>query len=138
MRRLQFARNCAGALLMSWVCADASAQGVPATPAPGSAERRAIMDDLRAARQTPDQIFIVDALKVLDGWAYIVVRPQTRSGGQRFETEALVLRRQSGRWTLVDALCTEDDLNSDDTCNVEKSIARVRKANPAAPASIFP
>ena len=103
----------------------------------GSPERRAIMEDLRKARQTPDQVFVVETLKVSGGWGYAVIKPQAKSGKQRFETESLLLQHRYGRWQIVDSLCTEDDLKSDDRCDLAKSIARVHKSNPHVPDAIF-
>lgn len=115
----------------------AIAQGTASIPPMGSPERRAIMDDLRKARQTPDQIFVVETLKVSGGWAYAVIKPQTKGGKQRFETESLVLQQRSGHWQIVDAVCTEDDVKDAAACDLKKSIARVRKTNPHVPDAIF-
>lgn len=124
------------ALAMS-LAGPALAQGAATIPPMGSLERRTIMDDLRKARQTPDQIFVVETLKVSGGWAYVVIKPQTKGGKQRFETESLVLQQRSGHWQIVDAVCTEDDVRNDATCDMTKSIARVRKLNPHVPDAIF-
>lgn len=131
---LQFASTMVVATALT---APALAQGAATIPQMGSPERRAIMDDLRKARQTPDQIFVVETLKVSGGWAYAVIKPQTKGGKQRFETESLVLQQRSGHWQIVDAVCTEDDMKDDTTCDLSKSIARVRKLNPHVPDAIF-
>lgn len=97
----------------------ASAQpiGQPTMPAPGSTQRRAILDALRPAveRQIgPNVEFVVREMRVIDGWAFVSATPQRR-GGQRIDGRryfqdfeemggmkvSAILRRRGSRWTLI-------------------------------------
>ena len=53
------------------------------TPSKGSPERKAILNTLREdvkQRVGLDVIFVVDYLKVHNGWAYAITSPQSRDG----------------------------------------------------------
>ena len=130
-------RYSAALTLSCLVICTALAQGAAIIPPMGSPERRAIMNDLRDARQTSDQAFVVETLKVSGGWGYAVITPQTKSSKQGFETKSLVLQQRAGRWQIVDAICTAEDEKADGTCDLEKSIARIRKSSPHVPDAIF-
>lgn len=96
------------------------AQGVSATatPAEGSAQRRAILDAVRPgveAQIGPDVEFVVRRLRVVRGWALVIADPQRRGGrpidGHRYFpdfdemgglTLTAVLRYQRGRWRVVE------------------------------------
>ena len=61
-------------LALLLLCVSARAQGPTYTPAPGSAERRAVADALRAPveRELRQKVvFKIDALKLKDGWAFL-------------------------------------------------------------------
>ncbi len=91
------------------------------TPAQGTPERAAIMDGLRepvAAVLRQPVIFVVDTLRVGDGWAFLVGTPRAEDGGPvdyrgtkygdaieagAFDDAiAALLRNNEGRWTVVD------------------------------------
>ena len=100
----------------------AFAQGISATaaPAPGSAQRRAILDALRPsidAQIGSDVEFVVREIRVVRGWALVIADPQRPGGGaiegSRYfsadDWEVMdgltvngVLRFSGGRWRLVD------------------------------------
>ena len=100
--------------------AAAHAQGGATTPAPGSAERKAITDALRAPveRELKQKVvFKIDHLKTQGGWAFLRGVPQRPDGGavnygstryrQRVEDGVFddgvvaLLRKRSGRWQVV-------------------------------------
>ena len=87
--------------------------------APGTAQRRAILDALRPAveaRLGPNVEFVVDRISVAQGWALVFANPQRRGGapidgraifGDDIDnmdglTVTAILRFQGGRWNLVD------------------------------------
>ena len=93
----------------------------PHTPAPGSAERKAICDALRVPvikEFGVRPIFVIQALNVLDGWAFLAGNLQ-REDGSPYNAEALhrarfgddqiidgdsvfgLLRKEKGRWRAV-------------------------------------
>lgn len=77
------------------------------TPARGSAERKAIMDAMRAHRRRFDPrpvTFVVSHLRVQRGWAWLAVQPQSPDGRSRYEGEEALLRRRNGRWTVAEVM----------------------------------
>lgn len=97
------------------------------TPPPGSPERRAILDALRAEiRRTLglDVVFLVEHLKVKDGWSWIHTRPQSKDGLSNYEDISALLRDQGRGWRVLDLSDGE--------------IEGVRKRFPQAPKAIFP
>ncbi len=85
------------------------------SPAPGSSERRAILDAVRPvviAQVGPPVEFVVNDIRVVGGYAFVVVEPQ-RPGGGRIDyshlddglmdglrTEAILVNR-NGRWLVA-------------------------------------
>ena len=112
----------AGGLLLccGGAAAPAAGQALSATaaPAPGSAQRRAILDAIRPAveRQIgPDVEFVVREIRVIGGWAFVAADPQRRGGRPidgrlyfpHFDemgglTVHAVLRYRGRRWTVVE------------------------------------
>ena len=103
-----------------FACAAALAQSVR-TPAPGSAERAAIMDALRAPAKKDfgrTVIFKVERLRVAGDWAYARVSPTLPDGGEidysktkyRDQVEAgafdpqgeALLRREDDEWKVLE------------------------------------
>lgn len=92
--------------------------GASAQPLPGSRQREAILDALRPAVEAklgPRVEFVVQTMRVRNGWAFVQAEPQRRGGGaingrayfSEWEhmdglTTTAVLRYQIGRWNLVD------------------------------------
>jgi hypothetical protein len=74
------------------------------TPAPGTAERRAILDALRAEMRRFDRgpvEFVVRHLRVQSGWAWLAADPRSPGGRARYEREGALLVRRAGRWQVV-------------------------------------
>jgi hypothetical protein len=75
------------------------------TPPPGSAERKAILDAFRAEwtkdALTKDVIFVVNRLKVHNGWAWLDVNPRSSDGSQQFEQEQGLLRKEGDGWKVL-------------------------------------
>ncbi|HEX8189604.1 MAG TPA: hypothetical protein VF586_14705 [Pyrinomonadaceae bacterium] len=105
--------------LVMVAAAAASAQGVR-TPAPGSAERKAVADALRAPVEKELKqkvIFKIDHLKVSGDWAFLRGVPQRPDGDrvdysatayqQRIEDGVFddwicaLLRKRAGKWQVV-------------------------------------
>jgi hypothetical protein len=102
------------------------------TPAKGSAERKAIMDAMRAKGDDQDRIFVVRRLKISGNWAWLDCDPQSRDGSNHYEPESALLRKSGGKWKVVDQPCGEGD------CDFDSEISRIRGENPQAPNAIFP
>lgn len=87
---------------------------VPAvrTPAPGSSERRVILDAVRVAVNELhglEVIFVVRELTVSDGWAWVHTLPRSKRGDSIYEDVYALLHRVQGRWRVVEIPCTEPD-----------------------------
>lgn len=75
------------------------------TPSAGSVERKAILDALRvemARNDSRELTFVVQYLKVHNGWAWVTVNPQSPSGDQRYESESALLRKRRGGWRVLE------------------------------------
>lgn len=82
------------------------------TPAPGSAERRAMLDAMRLkVRELHglDVVFVVREMKVSEGWAWVHTLPQSKDGSARYEDFFALLRKENGRWRIAEIPCTEPD-----------------------------
>ena len=98
----------------------------PTTPAPGSKERKEILDALRLPLEDGFQqelIFRVHHFKVDQGWAYLEVEPRTKADKAisykntvwkdeaEFMDDAVLalLRNRKGRWYVVEKLVGPTD-----------------------------
>lgn len=102
-------------------------QATARTPLPGTVERRAILDALRAEILRLHRlkvIFVVTHLKVRDGWAWVHTRPQSKDGLNHYEDIAALLRKQDGAWGVLELSSGDDET--------------ARQRFPHAPAAIFP
>jgi hypothetical protein len=92
---------------------DLSRSGQAATtPPPGSTERKAILDALRADIKRLhglEVVFVVNHLKVRDGWAWTHTLPQSPDGSNKYEDVSALLREGDGVWRVVEMFCTEED-----------------------------
>lgn len=118
------------------------------TPAPGSAERQAIMDALREHLRTnlgnlaADVTFEVNHLKVHNGWAWVDVTEKRADGtGDGWDT---LLRKEKGRWKVkespfgLDEIPPDEKIFGDDHSLYAKRIRAIRKLYPSVPTDIFP
>lgn len=82
------------------------------TPLPGNPERKAILDALRDELKRLhglEVVFVVEHLKVKDGWSWLHTLPQSPDGQQRYEDVSALLQLQDGAWKVVELPCTEVD-----------------------------
>ncbi|MFB1488242.1 MAG: hypothetical protein AADX98_16475 [Thiocapsa sp. C3-3m] len=111
-----------------------------ATPPPGSRERGAILDALRAELTHltgPDLVFVVAVLRVREGWAWIEAAPQSRDGARRYEEVTALLQRRDGRWTVqVLGPCDEEDDPA--ACAADTDPERLAKRFPTLPPGLVP
>ncbi|MGD0921170.1 MAG: hypothetical protein ABSA70_05310 [Terriglobia bacterium] len=104
------------------------------SPGKGSAERKAILDALRAKMNT-GRIFVVETLRVHNGWAWTHVKPQSRDGKRHYEDIWALLQEHDGSWQTVELQCTEV---GNPTCTGGGgAYERLRAKFPAAPEDIF-
>lgn len=110
------------------------------TPAPGTAERKAIFDAMRAEhRDLGDIVYVVSYLKVNKGWAWVNAAAQSRDGRNHYEGEQALLHRTHGRWKVIDKRPSWGECESDPSCANDRQFFRKLKARrPAVPMNIFP
>src|SRR5689334_18857987 len=79
-------------------------------PAKGSAERKAILDALRAV-QFPKQevVYVVNYLKVHNDWAWVDVSPQDKKGKPVAEGGIALMHCKKGKWGYVDTSKVPED-----------------------------
>lgn len=111
------------------------------TPARGGAERKAIMDAMRAHRRRFDPrpvTFVVSRLRVQRGWAWLAVQPQSPDGRSRYEGEEALLRRRSGRWAVAEVMPAAGEREG---TALEEDCAwfqELRRRYPSLPPAILP
>ena len=74
------------------------------TPAPGTPERKAIMDGMRdwvIQQHQIEAIFVINALLVKDGYAWVNVNPQSPDGSAQYEPLSGLLKLEGGSWKMV-------------------------------------
>jgi hypothetical protein len=111
------------------------------TPPKGDPERNAIMDALRQVLQSSkkDLVFVVDYLKVKDGWAWVQPSPQSPDGKTHLEPVWSLLRKQGGQWKVVYVRPCCGDCAEDPDCVDDKRLyKKLKREFPDAPGEIFP
>lgn len=104
----------------------AQSASASASTAPGSAQRRAILNALRPSVESeigPEVEFVVREIRVVRGWAFVMAEPQRRGGGaidgHRYYpyfdemgglTVTALLRYRNGRWNLVERVIGATDV----------------------------
>jgi hypothetical protein len=121
------------------------------TPPKGSTERQAIMDGLREEyRENRNSdgkpyrgniTFVVNYLKVHDGWAWVYADPTSSDPRDQFgENSGFLLHREDGKWKVMNLPPMVDD--PDDPENLgypgPRDIERIKKMYTSIPTDIFP
>jgi hypothetical protein len=110
------------------------------TPPPGSAERRAIFDALRADMQRRHGLtlrFTTRHLAVAGAWAWTVVDPEDDAGG-RHETVAVLLRSGADGWRVIEYMPgfgEREGTPLEDDCRWYQDLLR---RHPSVPTAILP
>ncbi len=124
----------------------AAAEKVPGptqayTPAKGHPERTEILDALRRMlkAEKKDLVFVVDHLKVKDGWAWAQCNPRSPDGRTRLEPVWALLRKQEGEWRILYVRpCCADCADDPDCADEERLYRKLKREFQQAPAEIFP
>lgn len=128
---LSFAGNATSANSATKNVAVCKANGVY-KPAKGSVERKAILNGFRAVwlkdSNYKNVIFVVDYLAVKNGWAYLSVSPQSPNGKNHYESESALMRRQNGKWKVLQRLGGEIDCD----------LPCLKRKFPQMPTAIYP
>jgi hypothetical protein len=116
------------------------------TPPMGDPERQALMDGLReeynrSHRYRGNITFVVNYLKVHNGWAWTYPEPRSSDPEDQFgENSGFLLHLANGVWQVMKVPPMVDD--PDDPENLDyptrKDIERIKKMYPSIPTDIFP
>ena len=115
--RIQNFLKTAACLGLAFTCVPAGAQSAH-TPAVGTSEREAVLDAHRPSIEAelgPSIEFVVEDIRVMDGWAIVHANPQ-RAGGRKIDCDRYygeecqlgglgvtgILRYSNRRWDLVE------------------------------------
>ncbi|MGD2035891.1 MAG: hypothetical protein PVF73_12585 [Bacteroidales bacterium] len=82
------------------------------TPEKGTTERQEILDALREEVYKIhhiEVIFVVNYLKVYDGWAWVHTLPQNADGTNRYEDILGLIRKEGESWSVLEIPCAEED-----------------------------
>ena len=121
------------------------------TPPKGSAERQAIMDALReefdnrkSASYQPHRgaiTFVVNYLKVHNGWAWTYASPQSSDRGDSFgENSGFLLHFADSRWQVMNRPPMVNDPNDPENLDYpsRKDVEKIKRMYPSIPTDIFP
>jgi hypothetical protein len=113
----------------------------PHTPGKGSPERKAIMDALRPVySQYGEVVFVVNYLKVHNGWAWTDVTPLGPDNKAVAEGGPALLHYENDAWKVIDLSTVPEDPK--DPLGPEDASAgfvrNLRKMHPDIPLDIFP
>ena len=92
--------------------ADNGSHGGFHIPPPGSAERRLVLDVMRAKVAELhgfDVVFVVKKIEISKGWAWVHTLPRSRDGRSRYEDFFALLHKTNGKWKIAEIPCTEPD-----------------------------
>jgi len=111
------------------------------TPSKDSVERKAILNALRQRVEKEPSlkvIFMVNYLKVSNGWAWIETSPQSPDGKSHYEDISALMRlnKKDSCWEVAELACTEVD--NPDCLGAPNFFQRLMSRFPEAPADIFP
>ena len=115
------------------------------TPPMGSPERQSLMDALREEyKRQPYRgkiTFVVNYLKVHNGWAWTYPEPRSSDPHDQFgENSGFLLHQVNGRWQVMKVPAMVDD--PDDPENLDypsrKDVERMRKMYPSVPTDVLP
>ena len=113
------------------------------TPAKDTLERKAILDAVREEyKEGADHPakFLVNYLKVHNGWAWINVTPLDESGKPVGDPAPLLFYNDNGKWTAKDLndVPTDDEDHEGPHDPSPKYIKALQKKYPGVPADIIP
>lgn len=111
------------------------------TPAKGTAEREAIMDLLRAEVQKEsgvEVVFVVNYLKVHNGWAWVDVTPNRKDGTNLYEGKEALLHQENGLWKDMPLPPQDEDDERMFGDLSRRYISKLQKQYPSVPLDIFP
>ncbi len=109
------------------------------TPLPGDPLRKQVLDTLRREVKQMhglDVIFVVDHLKVKDGWAWVQTQPQSPDGMNHYESLSALLQVQNGVWTVVEIPCSEPE--NLECLDGPEYFEALKKRYPSVASEIFP
>ncbi|MGQ9859804.1 MAG: hypothetical protein ACUVS3_14135 [Thermodesulfobacteriota bacterium] len=136
-----------GVVAMPWFMSSESwgvdeEAGAVYTPAPGSPERKAILDALREL--VPEwagekAVFLVTHMKISKGWAWVETEPRSADGAQHYEPLWCLLQKARDKWEIKACRACCGECEDDPDCRDEKRYyMKLRSEFPQTPRVIFP
>lgn len=108
------------------------------SPRPGSRERREILDEVRSKIRELhriDVLFRVRKINVSRGWAWVHTSPESWGRKEKYEDFFALLRKRSGKWSVMEIPCTEPD--NPECIDDPGYFRRLSQRYPDLPLSIF-
>lgn len=82
------------------------------TPEKGSGERKEILDALREELFELHHIkviFVVNYMKVYEGWAWLHTLPQEADGSDQYEDILALIHKENTQWIVLEIPCAEEE-----------------------------
>jgi len=109
------------------------------TPERGSNERKEILDALREEIYNTHHIkviFVVNYMKVYNGWAWLHTLPQDADGTNRYEDILALVHRNDLEWKILEIPCAEEE--NSNCITSENYFEGLKKRFPELPECILP
>jgi hypothetical protein len=109
------------------------------TPEKGSDERKEILDALRKTvfeTHHVKVIFVVNYMKVYDGWVWLHILPQKVDGSDQYEDILALIHKENQEWKVLEIPCAEE--NNPLCITSENYFQGLKKRFPKLPNCILP
>ncbi len=109
------------------------------TPEKGTQMRKDILNVLRQEIKNMhgvDVVFVVEHLKVQDGWAWAHTFPQSPDGVSKYEDFSALLELQDGKWKIAELPCVEEE--NPDCLGDPSYFLKLKERFPDMPEQILP
>ncbi len=109
------------------------------TPEKGSNDRKEILETLRKEIfkiHYIKVIFVVNYMKVCDGWAWVHALPQEADGTNQYEDILALIHKEDLEWEILEIPCAEED--NPNCITSENYFEGLKKRFPELPECILP
>lgn len=109
------------------------------TPQKGSDERKEILDALREEifnMHHINVIFVVNYMKVYNGWAWLHTLPQDADGTNQYEDILALVHKKDLEWKVLEIPCAEEE--NSNCITSETYFEGLKKRFPEVPECILP
>ncbi len=109
------------------------------TPQEGTPIRQDILNVLRKEVKRMhgvDVVFVVEYLRVQDGWAWVHVFPKSIDGKNKYEDIHALLKLQNSKWEIMEIPCTE--VENPECLDDPSYFPKLKQRFPDVPEQILP